>query len=165
MEWAVTVLHFCLWDKRWIGKMRITTNKNQLRKKPFILLVEDDALTRKLHVALLEKLNCEVVVAVNGEEAVKKFNTHFDLIIVDIHLPGISGIEVCQRIQLCHKTKFIPIVALTACGEEVEEDCRRAGIAKVYTKPLTLHGFYQLLQRWVGPLCCIESAEFFKKTK
>ena len=86
---------------------------------PFILVVEDeDALATLLHYNL-EKEGYEVGVASDGEEALVQVDERQpDLLVLDWMLPKVSGIEVCRRLRSRAETRNLPIIMLTARGEE-----------------------------------------------
>jgi DNA-binding response OmpR family regulator len=89
--------------------------------KEKILVVEDEKHISKLVTYNLEKAGYEVYAALTGEEALKLLGCYpFDLIILDIMLPGMDGFEVCRTIKQDPKLKNIPIIMLTAKGEEVD---------------------------------------------
>ncbi|WP_216830412.1 response regulator transcription factor [Alkalihalobacterium elongatum] len=81
-----------------------------------ILVVDDEERIRRLLKMYLERENYEVEDAENGEQALEMaLKEDYDLILLDIMMPGIDGIEVCQELR---KTKATPIIMLTAKGEE-----------------------------------------------
>ena len=86
---------------------------------PNILVVEDeDALATLLHYNL-EKEGYEVALAPDGEEALTQVKERLpDLVILDWMLPKVSGIEVCRRLRARPETRNLPIIMLTARGEE-----------------------------------------------
>jgi two-component system, OmpR family, phosphate regulon response regulator PhoB len=86
---------------------------------PFILVVEDeDALATLLHYNL-EKEGYEIGVASDGEEALVQVDERQpDLLVLDWMLPKVSGIEVCRRLRSRAETRNLPIIMLTARGEE-----------------------------------------------
>ena len=80
-----------------------------------ILLVDDEPLMIKGLKRTLEQDGYETDSAADGEEALKKLNaSHYDLVLLDVMLPKLSGIEVCQIVR---ETSDIPIIMLTAKGE------------------------------------------------
>ncbi|MGI6689494.1 MAG: response regulator transcription factor [Clostridiales bacterium] len=84
-----------------------------------ILLVDDEPLIIKGLKYTLEKDGYETVVAADGEEALAKFQQHpVDLILLDVMLPKMDGIAVCQRIR---ETSNVPIIMLTAKGEDIDK--------------------------------------------
>jgi DNA-binding response OmpR family regulator len=81
-----------------------------------ILIVEDEENIRLLYKEELEDLGYEVIQASDGREAMKKYDLHQpDLMILDIQLPGMDGIETMNIIR--GKSKDVPIILCTAYGE------------------------------------------------
>jgi two-component system alkaline phosphatase synthesis response regulator PhoP len=86
-----------------------------------ILVVEDEDDIRELLKYNLEKEGYQVFGAATGEEALKQVRHRLpDLILLDLMLPGIDGLEVCRRIKGEAQTRHLPIVMLTAKGEETD---------------------------------------------
>lgn len=89
--------------------------------KERILIVEDDKHISKLVKFNLEKADYECTVAISGEKALGILDDQpVDLMILDIMLPGMDGFEICRTIKQKEKLKNIPIIMLTAKGEEVD---------------------------------------------
>ncbi|MBM3525855.1 MAG: response regulator, partial [Alphaproteobacteria bacterium] len=87
--------------------------------KPVILIVEDEAALVELLRYNLEGEGFDVLVARDGEEALVVIDEQkVDLVILDWMLPQISGIEVCRRLRRQAATKTLPVIMLTARGEE-----------------------------------------------
>jgi two-component system aerobic respiration control sensor histidine kinase ArcB len=112
------------------------------RDTPFaILLVEDNAVAAKVATLLLTRLGANVTPASTGKGAIEEATQkNYDLILLDIGLPDISGIEVAQKIRAfeAEKNRSTPIIALTAhVGKEEEQTYLDAGINEVLSKPLT----------------------------
>ncbi|GED01058.1 DNA-binding response regulator ResD [Bacillus atrophaeus] len=85
-------------------------------KETKILVVDDEARIRRLLKMYLEREEYEIEEAENGDEAiVKGLETDYDLILLDLMMPGTDGIEVCRQIR---EKKATPIIMLTAKGEE-----------------------------------------------
>jgi CheY-like chemotaxis protein len=80
-----------------------------------ILLVDDSATSRLMHRMLIsQKTGFEVICAKDGEEALSTLaNTIPDLVLMDVMMPGISGVEVCQRIRQDERTRRLPVILLT----------------------------------------------------
>lgn len=84
-----------------------------------ILLVDDEPLIIKGLRFSLEQDGYDIDSACDGEEAIEKFQSSiFDLVLLDVMLPKMSGIEVCQRIR---ETSNVPIIMLTAKGEDMDK--------------------------------------------
>lgn len=90
-------------------------------QKKRVLITEDDKHISNLVKYNLEKAGYECLTAVSGEEAFKILDRWLaDLIILDVMLPGMDGFEICRRIKQEDRLKHIPVVMLTAKGEEVD---------------------------------------------
>jgi two-component system phosphate regulon response regulator PhoB len=86
---------------------------------PYILVVEDEDALATLLQYNLEKEGYRVGVAGDGEEALTQVDERLpDVVVLDWMLPKVSGIEVCRRLRASAKTRNLPIIMLTARGEE-----------------------------------------------
>jgi two-component system alkaline phosphatase synthesis response regulator PhoP len=84
-----------------------------------ILIVEDDEAIQELEVYNLSKERFRVTRVVTGEEALRKLHTDtFNLVMLDLMLPGIDGLEVCRAIRRNPATESLPVLMVTAKGEE-----------------------------------------------
>jgi len=106
-----------------------------------ILLVEDDRTHRELTSQILENIGCKVTVAYDGDEAIRFLQKQeFDIILMDIYLPKMSGIEATRRIvdlQRHGDLNFIPIVGISSNhDEETEKLCLEAGMKGLIPKSL-----------------------------
>lgn len=90
--------------------------------RPSILLVEDEAALVTLLTYNLEKAGFEVRAALDGEEAITMLAERLpDLVVLDWMLPRLSGLEVCRQIRRGKATARLPVVMLTAKGEEADK--------------------------------------------
>jgi two-component system phosphate regulon response regulator PhoB len=107
--------------------------------KEHILVVDDEADIRKLVEYNLAKEGYKVACAATGEEALKKARAGVPgLIILDLMLPGVDGLEVCRLLKSDARTQRIPIVMLTAKGEESDIVAGlELGAADYVTKPFS----------------------------
>ncbi|MFW5967858.1 MAG: ATP-binding protein, partial [Persicimonas sp.] len=115
-----------------------------------VLLVEDSEINRKLVLRLLEKRDHCVDVAVDGQEALERFEPgKYDLVLMDVQLPRLSGLEATRRIRRSEKDgDSTPVVALTAhAREEDRADIFEAGVDYHLPKPLDPNELYELLDR------------------
>jgi CheY-like chemotaxis protein len=85
-----------------------------------IILVEDELFIRDLYKRMLQKAGYNVVTAIDGEEALQliRSNTDADLVLLDIMLPKMHGIDVLRTVKLDDTTKHLQIVLLSNLGEE-----------------------------------------------
>ncbi len=107
---------------------------------PRILLVDDEEAIQKLLTYPMEKEGYQIVQARDGEEALEKFNQQqFDLIVLDIMLPGMSGIDVCRLIRA---QSTVPIIMLTAKSDEFDKVLGlEIGADDYITKPFSIREF------------------------
>jgi DNA-binding response OmpR family regulator len=105
-----------------------------------ILLVDDEQPVQKLLTYPLEKEGYEVVQAFDGQQALQAFEQHqFDLVVLDIMLPQMDGLEVCQRIRAKSR---VPIIMLTAKAEEIDKVIGlEIGADDYITKPFSMREF------------------------
>ena len=117
-----------------------------------ILLVQDNAIALKVLQNTVKKGHYTFQSATTGEEAFAlATSVIFDLIITDIGLPALSGIELASLIRYWEKKntkKTVPIIALTGHAVETAgKECFNAGINKVLTKPATLDDIQSLIKQ------------------
>jgi CheY-like chemotaxis protein len=116
-----------------------------------LLIVEDDPLIRNLVSLVLSNQNYQIVIANNGSEALEKWESdEFDLIIMDVQMPELDGLETTRQIrkkemELGHHT---PIIALTAHAmKEHESHCLEAGMDDFISKPLKINEFLSKIKK------------------
>jgi two-component system, OmpR family, aerobic respiration control sensor histidine kinase ArcB len=118
-----------------------------------ILVVEDQAIPAKVAQNILSRLHCQVDIAIDGEAALQYINQqNYDLIFMDIGLPGNDGCEVTRRIRLkqWRRNPSVPIIGLTAHVEtDNKRRCLAAGMEAVFTKPLTPEKAVEILDAFV----------------
>ena len=117
-----------------------------------ILLADDNVVNQKFLGALLTKRGHVVVIASNGREVLENMATvDFDVILMDVHMPELSGFETTALIRAMEEgtDRHIPIIAVTAramVGDR--ERCLDAGMDDYLSKPIHLASLYQALARW-----------------
>jgi DNA-binding response OmpR family regulator len=109
-------------------------------KNTRILLVDDEHAVQKLLTYPLEKEGYEVVQALDGQQALSVFERHqFDLVVLDIMLPRMDGLEVCRRLRA---KSSVPIIMLTAKTEEIDKVLGlELGADDYITKPFSMREF------------------------
>lgn len=107
------------------------------RKK--VMIVDDEAHIVELVRVCLEDTDYEIIEAYDGLEALDKvFNEKPDLILLDIMLPKMDGYEVCKNLKAKEDTRSIPVVMLTAKGQEVDKvKGFQSGADSYLTKPFS----------------------------
>lgn len=93
----------------------VNVGSAEMSDRPLVLLVEDDETVSEVVERYLEREGFRVEVVSDGTDAVSRFDEDVDLIVLDIMLPGMDGLEVCRRLRT---TSAVPIIMLTALGEE-----------------------------------------------
>lgn len=108
-----------------------------------ILVVEDNKINQMITKKILEKNKMKCLVADNGTDAIALVKEHnFDAVLMDIHMPGISGIEATQEIRKFNRQ--LPIIALTAVTiDENLDDFYRAGFNEIIPKPFKTEEFFE----------------------
>lgn len=111
-----------------------------------ILLVEDEPIVQKVHRLMLERMGYEVELAENGQQAIARCLNGYDIILMDLGLPDMSGIDATLKIRQIYK--HVPIMAVTAyVQEKLHEECRRADFAEIIIKPVSSEVLQGLLQK------------------
>lgn len=102
-----------------------------------ILIVDDEPLNLKLLGALLTSAKYSVVMSSSGPEALKAVaDSQFDLIILDVMMPGMNGFDVCRRLKAAENTRMLPVILLTALSDtESRVKGIDAGADDFVTKP------------------------------
>lgn len=117
-----------------------------------VLVVEDNMISFKLISAVLSRVKAEVVHATNGLQAIELCGSsdHFDLVLMDMQMPEMNGLEATQKIKLIRPK--LPVIATTAnTFDEDEVTCRKAGCDAFLTKPLHFRKLFELMQSFFDP--------------
>ena len=122
------------------------------RMKKTVLIVEDNELNMKLFNDLLEAHGYETVQTRNGVEAVELTRRHMpNLILMDIQLPEVSGLQVTQWIKDDEDLRHIPVVAITAFAMKGDEEKIRQGGCEAYlSKPISVVKFLETVRNYLG---------------
>ena len=114
-----------------------------------ILLADDEPINREIAVMLLEEVGLRVDTAENGAEALAlAAQSQYDLILMDMQMPSMDGLEATRQIRQLADYRLCPIVALTANAfAEDRERCRQAGMNDFISKPLTPDVFFGTILR------------------
>ncbi|MBS0445037.1 MAG: response regulator [Proteobacteria bacterium] len=116
-----------------------------------VLLAEDNRVNQEVAMTLLHITGFEVDVAETGTEAVRMaLAQRYDLILMDMQMPELDGIEAARRIRAEPQSSGVPIIAMTANAFAEDRDaCLAAGMNGYITKPVDPPVFYGLLSRWL----------------
>jgi two-component system cell cycle response regulator DivK len=117
-----------------------------------ILIVEDNELNMKLFHDLLEAHGYKTLQTKDGMEALRLAREHLpNLILMDIQLPEVSGLEVTKWIKEDESLKHIPVIAITAFAMKGDEEKIRAGGCEAYiAKPISVASFMGVIQKTLG---------------
>ena len=117
-----------------------------------VLIVEDNELNMKLFRDLLEAHGYNTAGTSNGFEALDLVRTlRPDLILMDIQLPQVSGLEVTRWIKDDPELRAIPVVAVTAFAMKGDEERIREGGCEAYlSKPISVGKFIETVRRFIG---------------
>lgn len=130
----------------------MTKKKRTVREKPLILLVDDYPDTVELTAEFLQFRGFDVITAVDGGRGLELAQTRLpDLMLLDLSLPVLDGLEVMRRLKAAPETKEIPIIAFTAHAlESKAEEARAAGCDGFITKPAVPPEMVREIQRVLG---------------
>jgi len=117
-----------------------------------VLLVEDNETNMVIASAILSRWGVEVITASSGHEALQLIDRQqscFDLVLMDLHMPGMSGYDVTSALRSQYPPETLPIVALTAAAfEEDRERCQSAGMNDFVIKPVSAERLRAILVKW-----------------
>jgi CheY-like chemotaxis protein len=118
-------------------------------KKIRVLVAEDDEVNAKAARVMLEQLGCQVDIAVDGTEAVQHFRDRdYDLILMDLQMPFMTGIEATVCIRALPRGGATPIVGTTTGKAHAE--CIESGMNEVVPKPFLMDKMRYVLSRWTS---------------
>jgi CheY-like chemotaxis protein len=114
-----------------------------------ILLAEDNPINQQLAALILTKMGYEPVTAVNGKEALDLLHEmEFDLVLMDINMPEMDGLEATRIIRATLASQPV-IIAITANATPKDrEECLSKGMNAFLSKPFHLHELVSLLEYW-----------------
>lgn len=117
-----------------------------------VLIVEDNELNMKLFRDLLQTHSLSIIETKNGFDAVSLAKTHLpNLILMDIQLPGISGIDVIRSIKADPQLANIPIIAITAFAMKEDRDrIMESGCEGYLPKPISISLFLDMVSKYLN---------------
>ncbi|GHD49510.1 response regulator [Thalassobaculum fulvum] len=117
-----------------------------------VLIVEDNELNMKLFHDLLEAHGYNIIGTRDGMEALRiARDSRPDLILMDIQLPEVSGLEVTKWIKEDDRLKSIPVIAVTAFAMKGDEEKIREGGCEAYiAKPISVTNFLETVKKYLG---------------
>jgi CheY-like chemotaxis protein/HPt (histidine-containing phosphotransfer) domain-containing protein len=126
-------------------------SKTTLRKDARILLVEDNEINQEVAKEILESFGLSVEIAAHGGEACEKMEQGlYDLILMDMQMPVMDGLDATRAIRKMQNGHDIPILAMTANAfEEDRKRCQEAGMSGFVSKPVEPQRLSAMLARWI----------------
>jgi len=120
--------------------------------RPNILFAEDDKESQIITCRILEKAGYTVDCVDNGRQAVDAVQScRYDLVLMDIEMPEMGGLEAAKKIRQSLSGKGVPIIAFTALsGEDLARQCLSTGMNDVLHKPLEEQGFLECIDKWLN---------------
>ena len=112
-----------------------------------ILIVEDSTSAQQFYLRLLEGLNAKIDTAGNGRDALKlALAVHYDLIITDVEMPKMNGLELCRRLQANPSTKDIPLIIISTFDSDVDVEIGfEAGASAYLSKSEAASNLYSVV--------------------
>ncbi|MFC3681020.1 ATP-binding protein [Bacterioplanoides pacificum] len=125
---------------------------SEQREPPLVLAVDDNEANLKLVTALLAELGVPVCSATSGQEAIDKVTANpVEMVLMDIQMPNMTGLEASQYIRGLPGKAHLPIVALTAHALADEKELLlNSGMDDYQTKPINLETLAHCIQRWTN---------------
>ncbi|MSO85732.1 MAG: response regulator [Rhodospirillales bacterium] len=117
-----------------------------------VMIVEDNELNMKLFNDLLQSQGYNTVWSADGKDVLKLARQHRpDLILMDVQLPGVSGVELTRALKADAELKIIPIIAVTAFAMKGDEEKIREGGCDGYlSKPISIPVFLETVAKFIG---------------
>ena len=141
MEYSGSIADYEATDLTKVGPMTKT-----------VMIVEDNDLNMKLFHDLLDAHGYQTLQTRNGMEALALAREHHpDLILMDIQLPEVSGLEVTKWLKEDDKLRSIPVIAVTAFAMKGDEERIREGGCEAYiSKPISVSNFMDTVRQFIG---------------
>lgn len=139
-------------EQQTVSKPLITqySVREAIKQSVRLLLAEDNPVNQKLASMMLQKAGYSVDIVDNGKKAVATYHGaphRFDLILMDVQMPEMDGLEAARQIRL--KGHRVPIIAMTANTMKGDrEKCLAAGMDDYVAKPLNRETVFKLIEKW-----------------
>jgi len=118
-----------------------------------VLIIDDNAVNRRMAEVIFQKLGWQVETLDSGERALRHLAAQrYDLILLDINMPGMNGLDVCQRIRADHALAGVRVIAYTAHAMlEEQQGFLDGGFDDVLVKPISVRAVQEIL---MPPMPC-----------
>ncbi len=120
--------------------------------KARVLLAEDNITNQQVALGMFKKLGLRADAVANGVEALKALETlPYDLVLMDVQMPEMDGLEATRHIRASAVIHGIPVIAMTAHAMQGDrERCLQAGMNDYVTKPVSLQALARVLEKWLS---------------
>ena len=117
-----------------------------------VLVVDDEDLIRQIISIILKSEGYKVITAVSGHDALSKMSDkRFGLVITDLRMPGMNGIEFIKKLRSEAAYKCVPIIMLTSeFSDFKKKEAEMAGVSEWITKPFIRHQLLQSVKKFMG---------------
>ncbi len=139
-------------NKKLIRKKSDIIDPEVFRERSF-LLVDDDEFNRLLAATIFDEWKVEYELAENGHEALEMIDRrHFDIVLLDIHMPGMSGMEVAKRIRKTYSNRNQPVYIVAVTANVIEKDLKhfmKSGMDGYLLKPFRENELFDIIIRFL----------------
>ena len=139
--------------------------EQETRKKPLVLVAEDNAVNQRVAVRLLDKLNCRADVVSNGLEAIMAMaRIDYDLILMDCQMPEMDGFEATVELRRRETGgRHTPIIAMTANAMKGDrERCIQAGMDDYVAKPARREVLEEMIRKYTCVSACLPASDLLR---
>lgn len=120
-------------------------------EKKKVLVVEDDAIHRKVLAALVQQAKLEAVFTADGAAALEQLSSgSFDVVILDLNLPQMSGFDLLQRVRETAPDMLTRIIVVSGLGDAELSEIDPGQICSILRKPIDLAEFQRVVQQCIG---------------
>jgi PAS domain S-box-containing protein len=129
----------------------IEEEQMQIPENIKVLIAEDNKINQLVATEILKKVNIKPDIAENGTEAVEAVaKKEYDIVLMDVHMPEMDGLEATRKIREMPNRTNLPIVAMSACSTTYDiDDCLNAGMNDLLTKPFMPEQLFEIILKYV----------------
>lgn len=115
-----------------------------------ILIIEDNIIKAGVLKSQLEDFGfTDITIAATGKEAIKLFSEKFDLILLDINLPDMNGVDLARHYRTVYPKKDTPIICCSSNADSLRRECIEAGMDDFLITPVSPKNLQEILECWI----------------